>query len=262
MDAVAVLRVGVAALLGLCTGSFLNVVIYRLPRRESISRPPSACPGCASPLKRRDLVPVLSWIILRAKCRNCRAPISGRYPFIELLNAVIFGLIALRFSQLLPLAAYLVLGAGCVSLSAIDFDTKTLPTRLVYLTGAVGASLLIVNAFVNGDRDGLVRAAISGAVVATLFFITWFIAPNGIGFGDVRFAGVLAVFTGWLGFGYVFVGLTVAFVGGAVVGIALMAFGGAGRKTAVPFGPFLAIGAMTAILVGQPIIHWWLPAAA
>lgn len=262
MDAITVIRVGVAVLLGLCTGSFLNVVIYRLPRRESISRPPSACPGCSSQLKRRDLVPVLSWIALRAKCRTCKTRISGRYPSVELLNAVVFGLVAARFSQLLPLAAYLVLSAGCVTLSAIDFDTKTLPTRLVYLTGALGAAPLIATAAVNHDRAGLVRAAISGAVVATMFFITWFIAPNGIGFGDVRFAGVLAVFLGWLGFGYVFVGLTLAFVAGAVVGITLMIFGRAGRKTAVPFGPFLALGALVAILAGQPIIQWWLPTAA
>lgn len=261
MEPIALLRVGVAVVLGLCVGSFLNVVVYRLPRRESISRPPSACPNCASPLKRRDLVPVVSWVVLRAKCRTCATAISGRYPFIELLTAIIFGLIAARFDQPLPLAAYLVLAAGCVTLSAIDFDTKTLPTRLVYFTAAIGAVLFVASSIVDRNSAHLLHAIISAAVVSTLFFITWFVAPHGIGFGDVRFAGTLAMFLGWLGFGYVFVGITLAFIAGAVVGVGLMVFSSAGRKSAIPFGPFLAAGALSAILIGKPLIAWWLPAA-
>lgn len=261
MDTLVVIRIAVASLLGVCTGSFLNVVIYRLPRRESIARPPSACPNCATPLARRDLVPVLSWVVLRAKCRSSATPISARYPFIELLTAVVFGLLAWRFEELIQLSAFLVLGASCVALSAIDFDTKTLPTRLVYFTLIVGAVLLGIAAIVNNEPSHALNAAISSAAVATLFFVTWYIAPRGIGFGDVRFSAALALFMGWLGFGHVFVGITLAFLLGAVAGLALMVFGRAGRKSSIPFGPFLAIGALIAILVGQPIISWWLPSA-
>ena len=171
-----------------------------------------------------------------------------------MLTAGLFALMAVRFEKLIQLAAYLVLGAGCIALSAIDFDTKTLPTRLVYFTAIVGGLLFGVASIADNDPSQLVHAAISAAIVAILFFITWFIAPNGMGFGDVRFVGTLAMFLGWLGFGYVFIGITLAFVSGAAVGIAMMIIGRAGRKSAIPFGPFLAFGAVTAILVGQPII--------
>lgn len=261
MDQLSAFRIGVSALFGLCIGSFLNVVIYRLPRKESIAHPPSACPGCGSQLARRDLVPVFSWLFLRGKCRSCAAPISGRYPAIELLTAVLFGVVAYRFDELIQLGAFLVLTASCVALSAIDFDTKTLPTRLVYFTLVVGAIIFVIAGFVLDQRSRIITAFASAAAVALVFFIIWFIAPNGMGFGDVRFSGTLALFLGWLGYRYVFIGVTLAFILGALIGVAMMMFGRAGRKTALPFGPFLAIGAFIAILAGKPIISWWLPTA-
>ncbi len=261
MEYEATFRIATSATFGLLIGSFLNVVIYRLPRKESIVHPPSACPSCSRQLTARDLVPVLSWVVLRGRCRSCSNKISARYPLIETLTAVLFALVAAKFEAVLPLTAFLALVAGSVALSAIDFDTKTLPTRLVYATGAVGAVLLASSAIRQSDMSPLVRAAISAAVVGAIFFATWWFVPHGFGFGDVRFGTVLAMFLGWLGYGYVFVGMITAFLTGALVGVALLASGRAGRKTALPFGPFLAFGTLFAVLAGTPIVDWWLPAS-
>lgn len=253
------LVVAFSAVLGLLVGSFLNVVIWRYPRGESLVQPPSHCPSCDTRLTPLDLVPVLSWLVLRGRCRHCAARISARYPLVEALTGLLFGLVAWRFGWRWELPAYLFLVAVLVALSFIDLDTKTLPRRIIYLGGAVGVPLLVIAALV-ADEPRKIGTAAAGAVCAFAFFLLLhLIAPGSMGFGDVRLSALLGWYLGWLSMLHVPVGLFLGFVFGAVVGVALMVGGKAGRKTAVPFGPFMAAGAIVAILWGEGLIDLWLP---
>lgn len=256
----ALLRALLAVPFGACLGSFLNVVIYRVPNGESIVRPGSACPCCDTALRPYELVPVISWLALRGHCRTCGIAIGIRYPAVEALTAAMFAAVAYRFERPVTIIAYMVLVAACIALSVIDLDTHRLPTALVHLTAAVGASALIA-ASVDVHQPARLAWAAAGAVAVggTLFGI-WWIAPGGMGFGDVRYGATLAMFVGWLGMAYVFVGLVVAFFAGAVGGLGLIATGRAGRRSAVPFGPFLSVGALVAVFAGPQITQWWLPA--
>lgn len=251
---VAVLAVG-CSILGLLVGSFVNVVVWRVPRGESIVRPGSRCPSCQRSLRSRELVPVVSWVVQRGRCRGCGATISWRYPLVEVLTGGLFCLLALRFGWSWALPAYLFLVAALVALSFIDLDTRTLPRRIIWLTGVAGLVLLGVAAMASGEEDRLWRALLGAAGALAVFLLLWFVAPGSMGYGDVRLAALLGLYLGWLGLGYVPIGLFLAFVYGAVVGIALLVGGRAGRNTAVPFGPFLALGAITAILLGGPILE-------
>lgn len=254
------LRAIIGALFGLCLGSFLNVLIWRLPQRLSLIRPASSCPDCGSQLRRRDLIPVLSWLRLRGCCRSCQVWISARYPLVEALTAAVGAAIGWRFADGATIAAFLVVGAGCIALSAIDIDTHTLPTWLVYSTGVLGGILLVVASVVNGSANRLLPAVTAAAVVGVVLYAIWVCAPGGFGFGDVRLGAMLALFLGWLSAAHVFVGVALAFVLGAVAGVMLIAGGRAGRRTVVPFGPFLSAGALISVLFGRSIIGWWLPA--
>jgi leader peptidase (prepilin peptidase) / N-methyltransferase len=254
----------VCGLFGLLVGSFLNVVIWRVPRGESIVKPPSACPTCHTELKALDLVPVLSWVFLRGKCRTCHTKISARYPFVEALTAVLWMLVGWRFSDSWALPAYLAFTAFLVALSGIDLDTFKLPRRIIYLGGAVGVVLLTVATFLEPvDPDGrwmpLGKAALGAVLAFAFFFLIHVASPRAMGFGDVRLSAYLGWHLGWLGLLYVPVGLFLGFLLGAVVGVALMLQKKAGRKTAIPFGPYMAAGALIAVLVGSRIIDVWLP---
>ena len=248
----------ICGLFGLVIGSFLNVVIYRVPRDESIARPPSHCPSCSTPLAPYDNIPVLSYLILRGKCRHCRATISVRYPLVEALTGALFASAAVRFGYHLELAAYCVLAAFLVALSGIDLDTRLLPRRIVYLGTATGVVLLGAAAGVGGTGRPVVDAAIGAAVGFGALFLVHFVSPQGMGFGDVRLAGMLGLYLGFLGVAHVGVGLFAGFVLGAVVGLALMGLGRAGRRSRIPFGPFLAAGAWVAVLWGDPLVRLWL----
>ena len=254
------LRAGIGALFGLCLGSFLNVLIWRLPQRLSLLRPASSCPDCGEPLRRSDLIPVFSWLRLRGCCRSCQVWIGARYPLVEALTALVGAAVGWRFEDCMTMAAFLVVGAGCIALSVIDIDTHTLPTGLVYATGVLGGALLIVASALNGCANRLLPAAAAAIVVGLVLYAIWALAPGGFGFGDVRLGAMLALFLGWLSAAHVFVGVALAFVLGAVAGVALIVGGRAGRRTAVPFGPFLSAGALISVLFGQSIIGWWLPA--
>ena len=195
--------VAFCALLGLAIGSFLNVVIWRVPRGESVVSPPSACPGCHAPISPRDNIPVLSWLLLRGRCRSCGEPISARYPLVELLTAVVFGLLALRFGYTWQLPAYLYLGAIGVALAFIDLDTKRLPDRLTLPSYPVALILLGAAAFLDHTWDSWLRAILGGLAVGAFYFLLWFVYPSGMGFGDVKFAGVLGIYLGWISWGTV-----------------------------------------------------------
>ncbi|KRC56958.1 peptidase A24 [Nocardioides sp. Root79] len=237
-----------AGLLGLNIGSFLNVVVHRVPAGESIVHPPSACPKCGHAIRNRHNVPVLGWLVLRGKCFDCGEPISARYPLVEAGTGVAFALVALRFGadedglRLLP--AYLAFAGIGIALALIDLDVKRLPDVIVLPSYPVLAALLLV----DGDGEALVRAAIGGAILFAFFFIVWFAAPGGMGFGDVKLAGIVGAMTAYLTWGTLLVGAFMGFLLGAVAGVMLMVSGKAGRKTAVPFGPFMILGAWAAIL--------------
>ena len=243
----ALLIVG-AALYGTAIGSFLNVVIYRVPAGKSIVRPPSACPSCGQPIAARDNIPVFSWIILRGKCRNCANRIAIRYPLVELLTGAVWVGVALRFGWSWTLPAELVFVTGLVALAFIDFDHLKLPRVIVWPLGIAVLLLLVMAAAIHGTWHRLLIAVICGAVEFAVLFLINLISPRALGFGDVRLAPVLALALGWLGWRFAFWGFLAANILGAVVGLALIATRRAGRKTPIPFGVFLAVGAFAVMM--------------
>ena len=249
---------GLCAVFGLIIGSFLNVVIWRVPRGESVASPRSRCPGCETPIAPRDNIPVLSWVLLRGRCRTCGTAISRRYPLVELLTALCFGLLAVRFGFDAALPAFLYIGAVGIALALIDLDTKRLPDKLTLPSYLVGVAALGVAALTQAGRTPFVRALLGMAALYAFYFLLAFINPRGMGFGDVKLAGVLGLYLGWLSWPVLLVGAFAGFFLGGAVSMALLALRRATRKTAVPFGPFMILGAFVAVLVGEPIARVWL----
>jgi leader peptidase (prepilin peptidase) / N-methyltransferase len=249
------LLITACALFGLIIGSFLNVVIWRVPRGESVVRPPSHCPGCNTEIAPRDNIPVVSWLLLRGRCRHCGTRISARYPLVELATAALFTAFAVKFGLHAVLAAYLYLAAVGVALAMIDFDLKRLPDALTLPSYPVGIALLGVAAGVDGTLWAFERALIGMAALFAFYFTVAMISPRGMGFGDVKLSGVVGLYLAWLGWGQLVVGAFAAFVIGGLVGVALILFAGGGRKTKVPFGPFMLMGALVGIYAGHPIAH-------
>jgi leader peptidase (prepilin peptidase)/N-methyltransferase len=237
---------------GLAIGSFLNVVIWRLPRGESIVRPPSRCPNCRSRIPAWHNVPVVSWLLLGGRCHACRAPISARYPLIELATAALFVALAVRFGARPDLAAFLYLAAVGVALAAIDIDVQRLPDRLTLPSYAIALVLLGVAAAADGSPGRLLRAVLALLALLAGYFLLAVIYPAGMGFGDVKLSGLLGLYLGWLGWGSFAVGVFSAFLLGGVVGVAMLA-GGAGRKARLPFGPYMIAGTFVGIFAGQPL---------
>jgi len=245
-------------LLGLLIGSFLNVVIHRVPRGESVVSPPSACPNCKTAIRPRDNIPVVGWLLLRGKCRDCSTPISPRYPIVEAATALLFVVMALRFGLDPVLPAYLYLAAVGLALALIDLDCKRLPDALTLPSYPVAAVLLGGAALLGSDSGNFVRALLGGVAMFAVYFALCFAYPAGMGFGDVKLAGVLGLYTAWLGWGAWAVGLFLGFFLGGVFGIALIAVKKGGRKTAVPFGPFMLLGVLIAVLVGPELARGYL----
>jgi leader peptidase (prepilin peptidase) / N-methyltransferase len=234
-----------AGVLGLVVGSFLNVVIHRVPRGESVVSPPSACPSCGAQIRNRHNVPVLGWLLLRGKCYDCAEPISARYPLVEAGTALLFAAMALRFADALPLLpAYLCFAAIGVALALIDLDVRRLPNVIVLPAYPVLAALLAIDT----DPHALLRAAIGTAVLFAFYLVVALAAPGSMGFGDVKLAGVIGGMTAYLSWGFFLVGAFLGFLFGALAGLALIGAGQADRKTALPFGPFMILGGLTAIL--------------
>jgi leader peptidase (prepilin peptidase)/N-methyltransferase len=248
----------VCAVLGLLVGSFLNVVIWRVPRGESIVKPPSHCPMCNAGVRPRDNIPVLSWLQLRGRCRDCGATISVRYPLVEAATALVFVILALRFGWSAVLPAFLYLGAIGVALTMIDLDVKRLPNAIVLPSYVVGVVLLGIAALVTADLGSFVRALVGMVALFALYFVLVLVYPAGMGFGDVKLAGVLGLYLGWLGWGELAVGWFLGFLLGGVVGAALMMVRRAGRKSQLPFGPFMLTGALIAILWGGQVADLYL----
>jgi leader peptidase (prepilin peptidase)/N-methyltransferase len=239
-----------AAVGGLVAGSFLNVVIARLPDRRSLVRPRSQCPSCGTPVRTYDNVPVLSWLLLRGRCRSCGERISARYPLVEAMTA---GLCALTivakgtdWDAWLGVAMILVL----VPITFIDLEHRIIPNRIL-VSGAIAAVAILAVARPDRLPEHLIAAAAAGGflLLAVMAY------PRGMGMGDVKLAAVLGLFLGRS----VAPAMLAALLGGTLVGAGIIAQKGAyaGRKTAVPFGPFLALGALVGLFAGPEIVDWY-----
>jgi leader peptidase (prepilin peptidase)/N-methyltransferase len=255
-----VLLVVCAAVLGLVVGSFLNVVVWRVPRGESIVSPRSACPRCGTPIRPRDNIPVVSWVLLKGRCRDCQSDVSARYPLVEAGTAAVFAAMAARFGMDAALPAYLYLGAIGVALALIDIDVKRLPNVIVLPSYLVGAALLGAAAVAHHDVDELIHSTIGGLALYAFYFLLALVYPAGMGFGDVKLAGVLGMYLGFLGFAELLVGGFLGFLFGGVLGGLLMIVGRAGRKSQIPFGPFMLAGALVAVLWGGALADLYLNA--
>ena len=247
-----------AGVLGLLIGSFLNVVIWRVPRGESIVSPPSACPRCGRRISARDNIPLVSWMLLRGRCRSCREGISWRYPLVELGTAILFAAVTLRFGATLTTPAFAYLAAIAIALGLIDLDVHRLPNVIVLPAYPTGAALLALASWGSADWYALTRAAIGGAVLYSVYFAlmvgsSLLLGRTGMAFGDVKLAGVLGMYMAWLGWGPLVVGSFAAFLLGGVFSIALLALHVADRKTQVPFGPWMLLGAAVGIVAGESL---------
>jgi leader peptidase (prepilin peptidase)/N-methyltransferase len=255
-----------AGLFGLLIGSFLNVVIYRVPNGLSVVSPPSACPGCGHVIKAYDNIPVLSWLILRGRCRGCAKPISRRYPLVETGTGMAFAGVALwawtggasgRPTEgapgMLVLVGFLYLAAVTVALGLIDIDTRRLPDAIVLPSYLVGAVLFTLAAVFAGDYAALLRAGVGMAALWTAYLLMALAYPGGMGFGDVKLAGLLGMFLGWVGWGPLLVGAFAAFLLGGLFSLALLVTRMVDRKSGIPFGPWMLAGAWTGIIGGDSL---------
>jgi leader peptidase (prepilin peptidase)/N-methyltransferase len=241
-----------ATLFGLLIGSFLNVVSYRLPRGESLSVPGSHCPSCDAPVKPWDNIPVLSWLLLRGRCRSCKAQIGARYPIVEAVTAALFAAVAaVHLHNTAMLVMGLVLVAFLVPIAAIDLDTKKIPNKLT-----LPAAVLAVVLGTALDPGGEVERLIAGAAAGGALLLPSLLAPGGMGMGDAKLVGVLGLFLGV----WVLPAFFVAFASGTIVGIGMIVRKGvhASRKTPIPFGPFLALGGVVGLLAGNEIVNAYL----
>ncbi|GAA3775588.1 A24 family peptidase [Microbacterium kribbense] len=259
-----------AGLFGLVVGSFLNVVVYRVPAGIPLTRD-SQCPNCDAPVRAWQNVPVLSWLVLRGRCARCAAPISARYPLVELATGIAFVAIAGMVlgaggvladagdpAVWLVLVAFLYLAAISIALTLIDLDVRRLPNSIVLPSYLVAIVLIGAAGVIAGDWAGLLRAGIGMAALYLFYALLRFIRPAGMGGGDVKLAGLLGIYLGWLGWPVLVVGAFAAFVLGGVFGIVLMLTRRAGRRTAIPFGPWMLAGAWVGILAGSALGDWYL----
>lgn len=262
-----ILIASIAGIFGLAIGSFLNVVIYRVPIGKSVVSPASACPNCGSGIHAYDNVPLVSWLALRGKCRSCSEPISARYPLVELGTGLLFFVVSLPLgAQLatvqptvtmiasgLTLVAFLYLAAISIALAFIDVEHHRLPNSIVLPSYLVGGVLLSVSGIMAGDYAALVRAGIGMAAMALGYFLLSVAWRGGMGFGDVKLAGVLGIYLGYTGWGALAVGSLGAFFLGGAFGLALILLHKSTRKSGIPFGPWMVLGAWVGILFGNLI---------
>ena len=242
--------IALAAVGGLLVGSFLNVVIARLPRGESLATPGSRCPHCGHAVRPYDNVPVLSWLVLRGRCRDCGAPISARYPLVEVLTGALCAAVVVAKGAdedaLLGLALVLTL----VPVTFIDLDHRLIPNRILLPSAAVALAILALT-----EAGKLPEHLIAAAAAGGFFLLAVLAYPSGMGMGDVKLAAVMGLYLGVS----VAPALLAALLSGTLVGAGIIARRGAaeGRKTAVPFGPFLALGALVGLFAGPEIVDWY-----
>lgn len=255
-------------IMGTVIGSFLNVVVYRIPLGRSVVSPPSACPSCRTRLRAVDNIPLISWLVLRGRCRFCASRISARYPLVELGTALLFALVAWAFlppvlagggiPAVLELVAFLYLAAVSVALALIDIDTMKLPNRIVLPSYLVVGLLLGAAGVLSQDWQALLGAAVGAVGMFGLYFGLAMVKRGGMGFGDVKLAGVLGLCLGFVGLPQLAVGVFSAFLLGGLAGVTLLVLRRADGRTAIPFGPWMLAGAWVGILAGAPIAEGYL----
>jgi leader peptidase (prepilin peptidase)/N-methyltransferase len=256
-----------AGLLGLVIGSFLNVVIYRVPAGVPLTRD-SRCPHCDARVRPWQNVPVASWLLLRGRCASCGVGISVRYPLVEFWTALAFVAVVWFFviatdtsasvaATAVIVVAYLFLAAISIALTMIDLDTHRLPNAIVLPSYFVAGALFLLACVLGADWSALLRAAVGGAALYAFYFLLRVIRPAGMGGGDVKLAGVVGLYLAWLGWGTLIVGAFAAFLLGGIFGVALLFARRAGRKTAIPFGPWMLAGAWVGIFAGEAVARWY-----
>lgn len=242
--------------MGAIVGSFLNVCIYRLPRHESIVSPASHCPDCGKQLGWLDNIPLISYVVLKGKCRSCGGTIPWRYPLVEFANAALFSFAGWRFGLTVELLPALLLISSLIIVFFIDLEHFIIPNVVVLPVAAVGLAAMVAISLTtsNGEFPAWWVFPAAGAASAAFFFVIALVYPQGMGMGDVKLAGMLGCFLGRS----VIVGLFLGFLMGATVGVGLMVTGRGGRKSKVPFGPFLALGSLVALFYGGQLLDLYL----
>lgn len=241
------------AWLGLAVGSFLNVVIHRLPRQASVVRPSSSCPGCGYELRWFDNIPVLSWLLLRGRCRKCGAPISIRYPIVEILTMIVFLVHWWVFGWTVLMAVRLLFACALIALFAIDLEHHLLPDRITLPGIAVGLILSII--VPPGIVDSILGMLLGGGVLWAIGEAYYrYSGQEGMGGGDVKMLAMVGAFLGWK---QVLITLVLSSVAGSVIGLLVIAIKRGGMKYALPYGTFLALGALAASLVGDQLVAWY-----
>jgi leader peptidase (prepilin peptidase)/N-methyltransferase len=246
-----------AAVLGLVVGSFTNVLIARVPAGEQWIRGSSRCPRCRHDLAWYDNIPVISWLVLSRRCRHCGRPISGRYPAVELLVALLWVAVAAEFGASLLSLALAYLACITVALVFIDLDVQRLPDSLVLPSSVIVAALLVGDAAATGEWSSLARAAAGIGIMGGFYGLVWMVYPSGLGRGDVTTAGLAGMALGYLGWSELAVGAILGpIVGGLAVAVGL-ASGALTRKSRVPYGPALLMGLWLGVLAGSVIGDWY-----
>ena len=247
-------QAGLAAIVGVCIGSFLNVCIYRLPRGQSLVTPPSRCPSCERPLRWYHNIPIVSWVVLRGRCAHCQAPISMQYPAIELVTALVWVLIVWLTPAGWLLASRLVLATALIVLFMIDLEHQLLPNVITLPGIVVGLAFSFVAP--PGPSDSLLGIFLGGGVLYAIAAAYYLLRKEeGMGMGDVKMLAMVGAFLGWRA---VLLTLVFASFTGATIGMAMVALQRGSMRYALPFGTFLAVGALVAMLFGEQIIAWYL----
>lgn len=248
---------------GLIVGSFLNVCIYRLPRNISIIRPSSSCPACNTPIKPWDNIPVLSYIFLKGRCRKCGERISIRYPIVELLNGILYWSVFNFFGLEWHLPFLFVFVSAMIVITFIDLDFQIIPDAITLpgiVIGLLSASFLLPDPFslqpsafslsFVGFKNSIAGLFLGGG----LFYLIAILSRGGMGGGDIKLMAMVGAFMGWKA---IFLTTFIGSLVGSAVGIFLMVFKGKGRKTKIPFGPFLAFGSIITLFFGGEILKWY-----
>jgi len=251
-------ELAVGFVFGLAFGSFANVVVFRIPRGFSVVSPGSLCPGCESPIAWYDNIPVISYLVLRGQCRRCGQGISLRYPVIEVATGLVWLAMVWRIGIHPELPAYLAFGTALVILSAIDIQHHRLPNKVLGPAAVLAVVSLLGAAVVGGHWGNLERAALGAVFYGLPMLILGLASPAAMGGGDVKFAPYLGAHLGWLGLRVVLAGGLLGLIAGGLGGVAALLVGGKGMKDPIPFGPFMAIGAMIAMLLGPSVLRVYL----
>ncbi|MGV8979784.1 prepilin peptidase [Clostridium sp.] len=244
-------------ILGLLIGSFLNVCIYRIPRGESIAYPASHCTSCGNDIKFYDLIPVLSWIFLRGKCRNCQEKISIRYALVESVTAILFLLNYFQYGISIYLLKYLILVPFLIVIAMIDYDTMEVYTVTTWMAIAVGIILLGVNFYLGEPIATYIYGALLGAgTIATIILLSkLIIGTEGMGWGDAEICGLCGLF---LGFNLTLLMMFFSFIIGGIIGVYLLKFKNKNGRSEMPFGPSIILAALLMMIWGDRILNWYL----